>query len=295
MPTFPDSRPADPRPSGSRPDAAHERERARTARKAEIAALFDTAAENHYDRVHGGFHEQVGARLVALAAPRPGDRVLDLGCGRGAVLFPAVAAVGPDGYAVGIDLSPRMVHATAEDARRLGLRNVSVRVDDAESPGFPAGSFEAVLSSLVLMFTPDPAAAVRAALRLLTPGGVFAATSFGAEIDPRWREAFAALLAFADPPGAPDVSGGSADGPPLEGLLTEAGFADVRTVEEPAYSEYADAQAWWRSLWGGRQRPALERIPERRRSEALAAAAALLPPAPLTRATLVRYTLARRP
>jgi len=56
-----------------------------------------------------------GARLVEAAGVEPGDRVLDVATGRGAVLFPAAERVGPTGEVTGIDLSPEMVRLTGAD------------------------------------------------------------------------------------------------------------------------------------------------------------------------------------
>ena len=64
--------------------------------KAWLAGVFDRAAPT-YDKVAGAYHDHFGERLVELAGVRPGDAVLDVACGRGAVLVPAAARVGPTG------------------------------------------------------------------------------------------------------------------------------------------------------------------------------------------------------
>ncbi len=58
--------------------------------KAWLAGVFDRAAPT-YDKVAGAYHDHFGERLVELAGVRPGDAVLDVACGRGAVLVPAAA------------------------------------------------------------------------------------------------------------------------------------------------------------------------------------------------------------
>jgi ubiquinone/menaquinone biosynthesis C-methylase UbiE len=278
-------------------------------RKAYLANAFDLASDN-YDEANGSFFNPIGERLVELADLRPGDRMLDLGCGRGAVLFAAVAQVGPDGYVAGLDLSPGMVHRTAAQAAKAGLRNVSVRVGDAEDPGFPDRSFEAVLSSLALFLTPDPAAALASAHRVLVPGGHFGFTAFGEDVVPGWNSAVNAVRPFLDPPpsppGASELQGrpsrsGLLGGDPatVAAVLNAVGFTDVRTVEETATTEYADADAWWRSLWAGGYPAMLETIPEDRREEARKAAFAVVEPLAdhnggLVRRTAIRYTTARR-
>ncbi|HEY3603999.1 MAG TPA: methyltransferase domain-containing protein, partial [Sporichthyaceae bacterium] len=99
------------------------------AQKAAIAAAFDNSAAT-YEQVGVDYFGPLGAELLRRAAPAAGASVLDLGCGRGHVLFPAAAAVGPSGRVVGTDLSVRMVAACAAQAAAEGLTQVSVQVGD---------------------------------------------------------------------------------------------------------------------------------------------------------------------
>jgi len=281
-------------------------QKANARRKISIAHGFDLVAGT-FDSVNGPFFDSLGTRLVQLAGVRPGDRVLDLGCGRGAVLLAAAQAVGPDGYAAGIDLSPAMVQATAAEIGRRGLRNVAVRVDDAEDPGFPAGSFEAVLAGLMMFVTPDPAAALAAAHRVLAPGGRFAMTTFG-PADPDWERPMRAALAFQDPPPQqqPQLTAGAAakggngllDTPEaIAAMLDRARFSRISTVEEESVT-VTDPDRWWASVWSSGRRAALELIPVDRREDARKAALAALEPLAvdgvLTRRSLIRYTTATR-
>lgn len=268
--------------------------------KAGIARRFDLVADS-YGQSGDGFFSGMGTRLAAAAGLRPGDRVLDLGCGRGAVLFAAAALVGPDGYAAGIDLSPAMVRATAADASRLGLRNVAVRVGDAEDPGFPAHSFEAVLAGLMMFITPDPDAALAAVRRVLVPGGRFAMTTFG-PAEPGWEAALNAALAFQRP--APATRRSTAKGgngrfdalAGIAGTMAAAGFTGVRTVEVEHLVSYTDPAQWWATLWASGSRAALELIPaqhrEQARQAAFEAAEELRVDGLLTRRTLLRLTTA---
>ncbi len=271
-------------------------------RKADIAQGFDLVADS-FGSGSGSFFDTLGRRLVHLAGVRAGDRVLDLGCGRGAVLFAAAEAVGADGYTAGIDLAPEMVRATAAEIGARRLRNVAVRVGDAEDPGFPARSFEAVLAGLMMFITPDPAAALASARRVLVPGGRFGMSAFGPE-DPAWQRPLLAALAAGGRPAAAgewnrDRGGnGLLDTPERTAeLLARAGFADVATVDEPQVTTYRTYDAWWTSLWSsGRRAALLQHIPEDRRDDAREAAYAeldtLAVDGVLTRSTTIRYTTA---
>ena len=139
-----------------------------TDEPAGAAGVFDRAADT-YDAVGVDWFVPIAGGLIDALEPAPGERALDIGCGRGAALFPLAAAVGPSGHVLGIDLSPRMIAATKADA--ADLPQVELRVADASAPGLPTSSFDLIASSLVLFFMPDPAAAAAAWAELLLPGG----------------------------------------------------------------------------------------------------------------------------
>src|SRR3954453_156445 len=105
-----------------------------TDRKERVAALFSLISAD-YDQGTVDFFSTFGAALVEFAELRAGERVLDVGCGRGAGTFPAANAVGEDGHVEAIDIAPGMVDALWADVQRLGVQNVTVRLGDAEAPG----------------------------------------------------------------------------------------------------------------------------------------------------------------
>lgn len=147
--------------------------------KARVAGVFDRASDS-YDRVDVDYFGVFGQRLVEIAKIAPGERVLDVGCGRGAALFPAARAVGPTGNVIGIDLAPGMVARTRAEAAEQGLSRVTVRVGDATDH-----EYDAVLSAFVLFFLPDLKPVLRRYLDALRPGGRVAISWWG-EDDPRW-------------------------------------------------------------------------------------------------------------
>ena len=153
----------------------------------QVAGVFDRSAPT-YDAVGVTFFGDVGARVVELAALRPGERVVDMGCGRGAALFPAAEAVGPTGSAHWASTSRRRwSQLTRADARVRGLPQVSVEVGDAQEPGLTSGWYDVVLSSLAVFFLPDPAAGLRAWRDAAVEGGRLALSTFAARDDPRWE------------------------------------------------------------------------------------------------------------
>ena len=152
--------------------------------KERVTAAFDGLAAR-YDTERGGFFGPVSDLLVRAAELRPGQAVLDVGCGAGACLFAAARAVGPAGHVTGIDLAAGMLARAAATAVRLGLANVTVEPGDAENPAYPDASFDVVLASNVMFLLADPGRAARRYAELLRPGGVFA-FSWNVAEDPDW-------------------------------------------------------------------------------------------------------------
>lgn len=141
-----------------------------------ISDAFSDGAEA-YDRVVN-FFGPFGRALVAAAAPRPGGRVLDLACGRGASFWPALEAVGPAGSVVGIDLSSAMVEHLREDVAAAGIENAAVHVGDAESIDLPDASVDVGLAGFLIFFVPDPPQVLRELRRTVRPGGRVALSIF---------------------------------------------------------------------------------------------------------------------
>src|SRR5262249_18712519 len=104
----------------------------------------------------------------------PGMRVLDFGCGVGDVAFLAAALVGEMGQVVGIDRSEEAVQTARARAAAMGLRHVEFRCADdlGLTSQFSAGSFNAVVGRLVLMYQPDPIACLRRLSTMLRSGGI---------------------------------------------------------------------------------------------------------------------------
>jgi SAM-dependent methyltransferase len=259
--------------------------------QSDLIAVFDEAAPT-YDSVDVDFFTPMGAELVRRAGIAPGEAVLDVGCGRGAVLWPAADAVGPAGRVAGIDLAPGMVALCA--AAFAGLPNVTVAVGDAQAPAFPDASFDVVTAGLVLFFLPDPVAALTAYRRVLRPGGRLAFTSFAA-YDPRYPRALRAMARYAGgPPPRPEHPLFASEASMRDGL-TAQGYADPDIGTFEVRSRFRDVRHWfdWVGSHGGRR--LIRSIPVDQWDVAMADAAEILetPGEPLVLTTSVRVAVAR--
>jgi ubiquinone/menaquinone biosynthesis C-methylase UbiE len=128
--------------------------------------------------------------LLARAAMRPGEHVIDVACGTGLVTFDAAHAVGAGGRVVGVDLSGKMIDAARLRATQGELRHVSFARMDAETLALPDASFDVALCALGLMYVPDPLQAVREMRRVLRPGGRIGIAVWGQRSRCGWAPVF---------------------------------------------------------------------------------------------------------
>ncbi len=109
-----------------------------------------------------------GERALTRHPPRPGTRVVDLGCGFGDTTVDLARLVGPGGRATGLDAAPRFVAAAIAEAR--GIPNVRFEVADIEH-GVPGGPYDLAFSRMGTMFFASPVRAFRNVFDALAPGG----------------------------------------------------------------------------------------------------------------------------
>lgn len=202
---------------------------------------------------HASYAEERGAvvttRLLELSAPQPGERVLELACGPGAVGLAAAERVGPGGQVVLSDVVPEMTAIAAARADAAGIGNVLTRELDLERIDEPDSSYDVVLCREGLMLVLDPAQAAREMSRVLRPGGRLAIAVWG----PRERNPWLGVLfdavtaelgAPVPPPGLPGPFS-LGDAGRLVGLLDGAGLAKVDVHELPTPYIAASFDEWW--------------------------------------------------
>jgi arsenite methyltransferase len=107
----------------------------------------------------------------SLGELRPGERVVDVGCGAGIDSLIAAKKAGPDGHVIGVDMTPSMLEKARQGAKEAGLRNVEFREGYAEELPVEDGWADVVISNGVLNLMPDKAAALEEMSRVLKPNG----------------------------------------------------------------------------------------------------------------------------
>ncbi|HEY8599027.1 MAG TPA: methyltransferase domain-containing protein [Thermomicrobiales bacterium] len=187
--------------------------------------------------------------LVALAAVRPGERVLDLACGTGVVARAVAAQPNGAGPIVGLDTSPSMLATARAVAAELPI---AWREGDAVALPFADGAFDVVLCQQGLQFMADKRAALAEAYRVLAPGGRALLSVWRPTRDtPGWRaleEALARRVGAATAALPPFSLG---DARALRALLVGAGFRDIRVRTEVHLSRFPSADAFVRAVVAG--------------------------------------------
>jgi ubiquinone/menaquinone biosynthesis C-methylase UbiE len=144
-----------------------------TSSSSAVYALGNTDAEHERLIWQAARVAPITERLFREAGIGPGQRVLDIGSGVGDVAMLAARLVGPSGKVVGIERDPKSIAKARARVMEARLHNVSFTESDVGE--IPDGeSFDAAVGRFILMFLPDPVAALRSLSRLVRPGGVFA-------------------------------------------------------------------------------------------------------------------------
>jgi ubiquinone/menaquinone biosynthesis C-methylase UbiE len=192
-----------------------------------------------YDRFMGRYSEQLAPQLADLAQVAHGRRVVDVGCGPGALTRELVARVGSGSVSAA---DPSEPFVAAIEQRYPG---VDVRRAPAEQLPFADGEFDAALAQLVVHFMKDPVAGLTEMARVVRPGGAVAASvwDFGggnAPLSLFWR-----VASELDPDAPGEAGRAGTNKGQLTEILTAAGLHDIEEVAHSAEVEYQTFEEWW--------------------------------------------------
>ena len=236
---------------------------------------FDVAADAYF-RFMGRFAEPLADEFVEYAGFVTGQRVLDVGCGPGALTARLVDRVGV-GSVAAVEPSAPFVEAVAQR-----LPGIDVRQGSAEDLPYADDAFDAALAQLVVHFMADPVAGLHEMARVTRPGGTVAACVWDhaggtGPLSPFW-----AGVHDVDPD-APDESNlaGSREGHLVE-LFEEAGLGDIEQGALSVTLHFATFDDWWEpfSLGVGPAGGYVAGLDAAGRDAVGAACARHLPPAP---------------
>jgi SAM-dependent methyltransferase len=173
-----------------------------------------------------------GRAALKAAAPQPGERVVDIGCGCGDTTIEIARLVGADGAVLGVDVSRPMLEVARRQGADARISHLDFREADASQAALPSG-FDLMFSRFGVMFFADPLAAFRHLRKALRTGGRCVFVCWRAPRDNPW--AMAPLAAAREamhvtPPPADAAAPGPfafADSERVRAILADAGFADI--------------------------------------------------------------------
>jgi len=227
---------------------------------------WDRAA-SHYERYWLEQLRIAQSKLLEMAALHPGEKVLDVSCGTGMVTFRAADAVGPNGNAMGTDISQTMIDTAREEAARRQLSNVTFERMDAEELTVEDGSFDAVLNALGLMFVPDVDKALREMHGVLRAGGRAVAAVWGERSRCGWASVFPIVDARVESEVCP-LFFQMGTGNTSQKRFERAGFTDVTLNRIHTTLHYDSAEAALGAvLQGGAMALAYSRFDDATRNE----------------------------
>lgn len=192
-----------------------------------------------YGRFMGRYSVPLAEQLVELVGPIAGKRVLDVGCGSGALTAVLVDRAGA-GAVSAIDPSASFVASVAE-----AFPAIDVRRAHAEELPFGDASFDVVLAQLVVHFMSDPVRGITEMARVSVPGGVVAASVWDHAGGKGPLAVFWSAVRALDP-SAPDESHlpGVVEGH-LAQLFTAAGLLEVTSTSSTVTVEHPTFDIWW--------------------------------------------------
>jgi len=234
-----------------------------------------SARADSYDRLMGRVTDRVAGALLDAASVGPGDRVLDVATGTGAV---AAAAVARDAEVTGVDISEEML-----DVARERVPSGRFLVADAEELLLDEQPFDAVVAGFLINHLPDPERAVAAWGCALRPGGRLSLSLWNPPEANRFFGLIGDALDAAEP-GEDSVPPGPdpyrfADAGELAALFAGASLSEPQVTRLDFDQPVEDVEDLWRGLLGGSVRsaarvkalPEAERRRVRRRLERFAA------------------------
>ena len=236
--------------------------------KQRITTVFETIASG-YDNPAMRFFAFAAGRAVSVLKPAPGDTVLDIATGTGAVANECAQAVLPGGQVLAIDLSEAMLTEARKKTNKLGLTNIEFINMDAERLDFSDHYFDHCVCSFGLFFIPDMASALRQWKRVVKPGGTVLFTSFSdLAFSPMSKLFIEQLKSYGVQLNEPPLSSHRLTDPQVcQKLLQDIELESIKIDKFQVGYHLPCVDDWWSVVWNSGMRGMLQKLPEYFRDE----------------------------
>lgn len=231
--------------------------------KQKFIEIWDKVAPT-FGKIGPKYWDEFGKRLVELSSIKEGAKVLDIGMGRGASLFPAIEKIGEDGYAIGIDISEVMVRETYNDILMEHIENAKVLRMNAESLDFYDNYFNNIICGFgigYILFSDNKLTEI---LRVLREGGQVGFSIWGVQEDQKWLAKInnkylqSSSCNEGKDKNSNDLKFNTTDG--IKGILENSGFTNVKVYEENTEVVYSSKEEWWQEMWSNAARGVFEQV-----------------------------------
>jgi ubiquinone/menaquinone biosynthesis C-methylase UbiE len=234
------------------------------------SSRLEISAAQAYERfLVAPLNADMAQHLVALAAPKPGHRLLDIACGTGVVIRAAAASVAPNGSIVGLDSDPAMIAVAQSLVEKPAGVSVEWHCSSAQDMPVPSGGIDTAFCLQGLQYFPDSTACLREVHRVLKPDGRFLGAVWTALEDCKGQHAIASALRRRDVDPAAIVKAYSFGDPDRIRKLSEsAGLNDLDLQEHSFTARFESVPAFINAFAEGAMssRAAISKVPENERA-----------------------------
>ena len=224
--------------------------------------IWDKVAPN-FGEIGPRYWNTFGMRLVELSSIRSGAKVLDIGMGRGASLFPAIYKAGKDGYIIGIDNSEVMIDKTYRDILSRNIYNAEVLNMNAEFLDFEQDFFDNIICGFGIGYLLASKSKLNSILKILKKGGEVGFSIWGVQEDQKWLTEIVDKYVSVNFKNENNKKSNSLKFDTVDDMtkiLNDSGFSNIRVHEENSDVIYMNKEEWWHEMWTNAVRGIFEQI-----------------------------------
>ncbi|MGH4123434.1 MAG: class I SAM-dependent methyltransferase [Clostridium sp.] len=233
--------------------------------KQNLLNVWDKVAPT-FGKIGPIYWQKFGSRLVELSRMNKGEKILDIGVGRGASLFPAINKIGKEGYVVGIDTSEVMVSETYKDIVKQKIDNAKVIKMNAQTLEFDDDFFDNVICGFGMGYLLYSDCKLTEIIRVLKKEGQVGFSIWALQEDQKWLTEIVNKYLHTD--SSNQNNNKKSDLPKFDTakdvrkILEDAGLRNVNIYKENADVNYTTKEQWWEEMWSNAVRAVFEAVEE---------------------------------